>query len=367
VPGAWLLPPSTPLNLVPRAQAVGFSVCCARLLPPPTPLNLVPRALLGSVSAARCCGLNHPTPHRCQHADWKAHKKDCLTTTERLTRVRDAVLDIMPAAQERWDSRTVLKLGRRCMHDFTLARWGNPSVQDEVEIELYELMSRAYSRDGQFEESIDFAQREIVLCKKLGLWQRSGRGHSNIAGMLVGLHRYADARVSYETVHTIGEKCGSFELYAKSNLGLSKVAYREGNLVDAKRFAQESLTATGLYQPGQYGKSRDEANAILAIVACCNVESESFDGTLLDRLAVLGEEVDEDTREGGGSFIGIRAAALLGRRHLAMGRIASGVAAYQRVVEIAKEQRFLGMAEVQNIATHANLALCNLALSGLLV
>ena len=306
-------------------------------------------------------------PCRCQVADWKAHKTDCLTTKERLTRVRDAVLDDMPAAQERWDSETVLKLGRRCMHDFTLARWGTQAVQDEVEMELYELMSRAYSRGRQFEESIDFAQRSILLCERLGLWQRSGRGHSNIADMQVGLQRYADARVSYETVHTLGEKSGSFELYAKSNLGLSKLSHREGSLVDAKRFAEESLTATALYQPNQYGKSRDEANAILAIVACCDVESESFDGTLLERLAVLGQEVDDDPREGGGSFIGIRAAGLLGRRHLAMGRIASGVAAYQRVVEIAKESRFSGMDEVQNLATHANLALCNLEFSGLLV
>ena len=252
------------------------------------------------------------------------------------------------------------------MHDFTLARWGTQTIQDEVEAELYELISRAYSRDGQFTESVDFAQREILLCERLGLWQRSGRGHSNIAGMQVALGRYADARVSYETVHTLGEKSGSFELYAKSNLGLSKLAYREGNLVDAKRLAEESLTATGLYQPNQYGQARDEANAILAIVACCNIESESFDETLLYRLAVLGEEVDEDTREGGGSFIGTRAAGLLGRRHLAMGRIAEGVTAYRRVVYIAKEQRFSGMAEVQNLARHADAALCNLVLTGLL-
>ena len=298
---------------------------------------------------------------------WKAaHKKDCLSSHQRCTRARDAILDEMPAAQERWDSQTVIKLGRRCLHDFTLARWKSDELQDEAEIELYELMARACSREREFEESIDFSKKEIAICERLGLFEHIGRAEFNVAGMQRALGRYEEARISYQKVHAFGEGSGSFELYAKSCLGLSELARLDGELVEARRLAEESLTATGLYQAGQYGKSRDEANALLAIVSYCDIESEGFDETRLDRLTVLGREVDEDPREGGGSFIGIRTAGLLGRRHLAMGRILQGAVAYKRVVETAKQHRFLKNTEVQNLAMCAKATLCDLQFSGLL-
>ena len=252
--------------------------------------------------------------------------------------------------QERWDSAAVLELGALQEAELKVCRSKSESVNLAIEIELLDQTARALSRQGRSLAAIDYYTRGAAVCEQAGQFQRQGRTLSCKAELQASIGLYGDAKITFGEVHRLGEELGEFELYCKSCLGLSNVARLEGDLTKGVSLAYEALTAAGLLQNGQYGKARDTAKSILAIVKCSDLHAADFDESLLDRLVVLGTEIDLDDREGGGSVVCIQAAELQYTRHLSQGRLVQGAHACQEVVRFAKQDRFLNQIKVQSMA-----------------
>lgn len=273
----------------------------------------------------------------------------------RYARCMEVIRDVMPAAEARWDSRGVIEAGKVAEADLEVFRVCKfKGGYDDAAIRRWhaERMGRAYSRQGDFPSAISYYDKFIALCvlpKNSGL---KARGLCLKGEMQVDLKQLDGARLTYEHAQLIGEHDGLFEVYSKACTGLSNVARLSGDKKKGLELAKEGLKAVGFTEPGDYGKKRDESKAILAIISCSNVDAVDFDETLLERLTVLGVEIDADPREGG-STTSIHAASMRGARHVSRMRHVEAVAAYQEVVEMAKEGRFAQMEEIQRLSARA--------------
>jgi tetratricopeptide (TPR) repeat protein len=196
--------------------------------------------------------------------------------------------------------------------------------------------------------------KAVEVCEKAGATTRHGVLLSNAGDQHCILREYEEASKCYKEVGRLGEKDGNFELYSMSQLGLSGVARKTGRKEEAMELARETLEAAGLMAEGDHRKSRLCANAILGIIRCSDLNDVEFDAeSLLDRLVVLGEEVDLDPREGGGSTIGVQALALIYTRNLSMGRISEAVENCRELISLAAQVRFEKVSFVQTASQEA--------------
>jgi tetratricopeptide (TPR) repeat protein len=297
--------------------------------------------------------LNSRSDGRCQTADWKGgHKKLCIPLQERGERCAEAIRFKMPAAEALWDSRAVIKTGLVAEKDFEVCKIGDFDEDAALRREHATIMGRAYSRQGDYAAAMGYFDKFIAVCVETNTPRLQARGLCLKAEMQVHLRQLDGARLSYEHAQTVGEEEGLFEVYSKTCVGLSAISRLCGDTKRGLELATEGLAAVGLTEPGDYAKKRDEARAISAIISCSNVDAVDFDETLLERLTVLGVEVDEDPREGG-STISINAASLRGARHFVRMRFPEAIAAYAEVVEMAKEARFAQQNNVQKEAARA--------------
>ena len=273
----------------------------------------------------------------------------------------------MHAAQLAWDSATVIELGLKCVADIKICRYASDALQHALEMELYDHLARAFSRQANSIEALKYYDIGAVVCESARDFPRLGRTLCCKADAQMSLHLYDAAKTTYTKVHKLGEEGGWFEIYAKACLGLSSVARLEGDMAKALELSHESLTATGLMEEGQYGKKRDSARAIIGILKCSDMYADDLDESLLDRLVVLGTEIDLDLREGGGSLVCVEAADFLAKRHMAKGRLAQGANACNEVIRLASEDRFRQTAYVQSLSDGARQMLINLQMLNLVV
>ena len=263
-----------------------------------------------------------------------------------MIRVQNAIVHTMPEAEDLWDSVTVIKLGKEVEADLLVCKFVSDEMQNNVIFGLTSKMARAYSRQNDFPMAISYYDKSISVCQQMHDPLHEGRCISRKCYMQMKLRQYHDAQVGYERIRVIGRDEGLFELYSKASVGLSQLARFDGRLADAMEFALEARKSALLQLPGDYGKDWDEAYAIFEIVECSDVDSLEFDEGLLYRLQELGVAIDTDERQGG-SLVSIRAANLLGARHVSMGKFPEAVAAYQEVVRMATNPKFCQMPEVQ--------------------
>ena len=113
------------------------------------------------------------------------------------------------------------------------------------------------------------------------------------------------------------------------------------------KFAEQALIAADLMLDGDYGKDRNAAQAIVAILEFSDITSENFDETLLARLEVLTTAVDAN--EHGGSSLCVKAAELEWRRDFAMSRWLQCANACVKTMRLASQTRFKQNPDVQAV------------------
>ena len=124
------------------------------------------------------------------------------------------------------------------------------------------------------------------------------------------------------------------------------------------KFAKQALIAANLMLDGDYGKDRNAAQAIIAIVDLSDITSENFDETLLAQLETLTTAVDAN--EEGGSSLCVKAAELQWRRDFAMSRWVECTHACSHTMRIANQTRFKQTPEVNAVYKRAFQTLKNL-------
>jgi len=289
---------------------------------------------------------------RCQKNAWKGHKQFC-TEQAAAKRCVKAIAVTMVEAEARWDSRTVIEAGRAVEADLSALTIGTSAYDAELRRHHSERMGRAFSRQRDYKTAVRYYDKFIAICEHSpDSCKLLARGLCLKADIQVHLMDLDGAWLSYERVGKLGERDGLFEMYAKATLGLSNIACLRGDKQKGLELAREGRAAVLLLEDSDYAKARTKASAILAIISCSDVDAEDFDETLLERLTVLAVDIDADPREGG-STICVRAAELRGARHLARWRVEEAVAAYKEIVEMAKEERFSQMSNVQQASCRA--------------
>jgi tetratricopeptide (TPR) repeat protein len=225
-------------------------------------------------------------------------------------------------------------------------------LKKRVEIEMFEMMARAFSRTAQYSKSLEYFERLLKLYDPI-VEKRSEHTRTNmrIADMHVITGHVDKAKVIYKKVYAIGEMSGDFEFHSKSCLGLSKIEKEAGNKTEAMALAQQALLAAELLLNGEYSKSRDSAQAIIAIIDFSDITSESFDETLLVRLEELTTAVDKT--EYGGSSLVVKSAELQCIRHFYQARWLECSNACVRVMQLAKEERFKQTPDIQSVYARA--------------
>jgi tetratricopeptide (TPR) repeat protein len=286
---------------------------------------------------------------RCQTADWKKHKKICITPIDRKLRIQDLVLTQMVDAFDRWDSARVISLGAQAEADLLIIYF---PLKEKVEGELLEMMARAFARTAQYSTSLEYFERLLLLFDPKEKYNEHTRTQIRIADMHVSLNQFDKAKVIYTNVHAIGERDGNFEFHSKSCLGLCRVEKEAGNKTRAIEFAHQALIAADLLLDGEYSKARDQAQAIIEIINFSDMKSEEFDETLLTRLDELTTAVDAN--EEGGSSLCVKSADLQWRRHWYMSRWLECANACAKVMRLANQSRFRQTQDVQSISVEAN-------------
>ena len=250
----------------------------------------------------------------------------------------------MYAAHDSWDSTRVIELGAQAEADMLIIDF---PLKDKVQIEMFEMMARAFSRTGQYSRACDYFENLLALFDPVEQFQQHTRTKMMIADMSFILGYVDKAKVLFEQVHAIGEQNGNFEFHSKSCLGLSKIEKKAGNETRALELARQALLAAELLLDGEYSKSRDAAQAILAIVDLSDITSESFDENLLVRLEELTTAVD--STENGGSSLVVKASELQWRRAFAMSRWATCGNLCAKTMRLAKQTRFQQNPDVQSV------------------
>lgn len=265
-----------------------------------------------------------------------------------MLRMEDALAEIT-AAHDRGDCTTVLSVGAASETDLA-----NPVEFPErrfLEYQILDFMARSYSRTGDLANAIVYFEREAAIHERLSAYKMQARCLNNVASMQHASGKPLEAKVAFEKVQRIGEQGGYFEMYAKACCGLSDIALRDGRKEEAMTLAKESLTACGLMEDGDFGKDRDSSNALVCIIRASEIESESFDDTLLNRLELLAKTIDSS--EKGGSNHIVLYSAYASKRHFAMGRLVEGKAQCLEVIRLSKQDRFSQSTTVKNMALNA--------------
>jgi tetratricopeptide (TPR) repeat protein len=288
----------------------------------------------------------------CQKASWKQHKLVCISPPDRSKRITHAVEYGMPAAENNFDSATVIKLGSMVEADLLVVTFANDSVQNEVFRRVFEKMGRAYSRQGDLPTSVIYHDKAISVWERIGDPLRLGRCIYGKCYLQMKMAQHAEAKVGFERLRALADADGLFELQGKAFIGLSQLARSDGRTSEAMEFARQALTSAGLQLPGDYGKDTDEANAIFQIIECCKVESPDLDEGLLHRLQELGVAIDADERQGG-SLVSLRVANLWGLRYTALEKVPEAIAAYKELIRLAENPKFAQMAQVQKFSASA--------------
>jgi tetratricopeptide (TPR) repeat protein len=254
----------------------------------------------------------------------------------------------MVDSHDRWDSTRVLSLGEQAEADLLIIDF---PLKKKVEIEMLEMMARAFSRTAQYSKSRDYFERLLSLFDPVEKHREHTRTQLRIADMCIILRDTGEAKVLYEDVYKTGERSGNFEYHSKACLGLCRIEKDAGNKDDAMKFADQALIAADLMLEGDYGKDRNAAEAIIAILGFSDIKSESFDEYLLARLEVLTTAVDAN--EEGGSSLCVKAAELQWRRDFAMSRWSQCANSCSKTVRLASQTRFKQNPDVQAVCKKA--------------
>jgi len=285
----------------------------------------------------------------CQTADWKKHKKVCISPHGRLARITELVYTEMTDAHGRWDSARVISLGRAAEADLLIIEF---DLKKAVEKKLLEMMARAFTRTAQYPKALDYFERLLNLFDVTNETPEHTRTLMQIADLHIVLKHADEAKVLYKQVYAAGERDGNFEFHSKACLGLCKVEKALGNTDDAMTLANEALVAAGLLLDGEYSKSRDAAQAIIAIVGLSDLTSGQFDDSLLTRLDQLTAAVD--ATEEGGSSLCVKSAHLQCRRAFAMSRWVECAEACAKTMMLAAQPRFQQNPDVQAVGHAAS-------------
>ncbi|KAJ1467201.1 hypothetical protein T484DRAFT_1859624 [Baffinella frigidus] len=299
----------------------------------------------------------------CQRAGWAAHKQLCVTPVELVARIL-AINTEIPAAQERWDSATVIKVGLRTVDDFERCVWASQSRSDSLTVDLHEQLGRAHSRSGLFHGAAHHYGQASLACVRIEDFARQGLLLANKADMHFSGGDFGAALETFAKVEHLGEKGGFFDLYSRACLGRSRCARKSGDNEGAMLMAQESLKATSCLLDNQFGRSRMEAAALLTICTLSDMYARDFDFKLLNRLLELGVAIEADQREGG-TTMHIYALELVARRHMAVGRISVGAAAYRHVLHLVADPRFSQMEDIKALGQAAKQMLAQVQFFGL--
>jgi tetratricopeptide (TPR) repeat protein len=335
------------------ASAAGASCCCAGA-----------NATTTTADAAFVWVFVVLSGCRCQLAGWTEHKKLCVTPVQLVERVALAISTEIPAAQERWDSATVIKVGLRTVDDLERCVWKSQDLSDSLTVDLHEQLGRAYSRSGLFTAAAHHFGLASLACVRIEKFARQGLILANKADMQFKAGDFGAALETFAKVENLGEKGGVFDLYARACLGRSRCAAKSGDGAAAMLMAQESLKATGCLLDNQFGKNRMEASALLCICTLSDMHADDFDEKLLNRLLELGAAIEADPREGG-TTLHIYALELVARRHLSVGRLGVGVAAYKHVLHLVADPRFAQMEDIQHVGKMAKEMLAEVQFFGL--
>ena len=255
----------------------------------------------------------------------------------------------MVDAHDQWDSNRVLAVGAQAEADLLIIDF---DLKKRVEIEMFEMMARAFSRSAQYSKSVEYFERLLKHYDPIEKYSAHTRTQIRIADLHIVMKHLDKAKVLYKQVYAVGERDGNFEFHSKACLGLSKIAKEAGNKTEALALAKQALVAAGLLLDGEYSKSRDQAQAIIAIIDYTDITSEEFDEGLLTRLDELATAVD--ATEEGGSSLCVKAVELEWRRHLSMGRWVECANACAKVMRLADQTRFKQIPDVQAIYVQAN-------------
>ena len=250
----------------------------------------------------------------------------------------------MVDSHDRWDSTRVLSLGEKAESDLAIIDF---PLKKRVEIEMLEMMARAFSRQAQYSKARSYFEKLLSRFDPIEKHKEHTRTQLRIADMCIVLKDTGEAKVLYEEVFSKAERDGNFEYRSKACMGLSRVEREAGNKDDAMEFAKQALIAADLMLEGDYGKDRNAAEAIIAIVDLSDITSESFDENLLARLEVLTTAVDAN--EHGGSSLCVKAAELQCRREFAMSRFVECANACSKTMRLASQTRFKQNPDVQKV------------------
>ena len=265
-----------------------------------------------------------------------------------MKRVGDLVLTEMVDAHERWDSTRVLSIGEQAEADLAIIDF---PLKKRVEIEMLEMMARAFSRTAQCSKARSYFEQLLSLFDPVEKHREYTRTQLRIADMCNILRDFGKAKVLYEVVNAAGERDGNFEYHSKACLGLCRIERETGNKNDAMELARQALIAADLMMDGDFGKERDAAQAIICILEFSDINSENFDETLLTRLEVLTTAVDAN--EDGGSSLCVKAAEIQWHREFAMSRWSQCANACAKTMRLASQTRFKQNPEVQAVYKRA--------------
>jgi tetratricopeptide (TPR) repeat protein len=250
----------------------------------------------------------------------------------------------MVDAHDRWDSTRVISLGEQAESDLAIIEF---PLKERVQIEMLEMMARAFSRKAQYAKAKSYFEQLLSLFDPVEKHKEHTRTQLRIADMCIILKDTGEAKLLYEKVYAKGERDGNVEYRSKACMGLSRVEREAGNKDDAMKFAEQALIAADLMLEGDYGKDRNAAEAIIAIVDLSDITSESFDENLLARLEVLTTAVDAN--EHGGSSLCVKAAELQCSREFAMSRWSQCANACVKTMRLASQTRFKQNPDVQKV------------------
>ena len=273
----------------------------------------------------------------------------------------------MVVAHDTWDSKRVLSLGEQAEADLSITYF---PLKDKVEIELLEMMARAFVRTAQYAKARDYFERLLSLFDPVDKHKEHTRTQMRIADMCISVGDVEKAKVLYNQVYAIGERDGDFEYHSKACLGLSRIEKEEPQEGDGSRtkrkkrlkkamaLAKQALIAAELMMDGDYGKERDAAQAIISIIDLSDITSVHFDETLITRLEEFTTAVD--ATEEGGSSLCVKAAEIQWRREWAMSRWSQCANACAKTMRVASQTRFEQNPDVKAFYEKAFQALENL-------
>jgi len=254
----------------------------------------------------------------------------------------------MPAAHAQWDSARVISLGAQAEADLLIIDF---PLKEKIQIELLEMMARAFSRAGQYTQTRDYFKRLLSMFDPVLQFHEHTRTLIRTADIEMRLGHVDEAKVLYKQVFAIGENSGNFEYHSKSCLGLARIEHALGNKTAATSLAWQALDAAGLLLDKDYSKARDSAQAIISILDYSDIKSEEFDETLLEKLDLLVTTVD--TTEDGGTSLVVKAAELQWRRAFAMSRWAECANACTKTMRLANQTRFKQNPDIQSVYASA--------------